>query len=451
MDQSKIIHTAKSNFAFFCKAVLGMDIGEHHKEWSELLRTEKRILIESARGHGKSWFISKAYPLWLVWRNLAPIDMLVVSFSEKQAIELLKMVSEEVMRNPHLKHLRPTKQTTWQSSYLEFPNGCKVRGVGFGTSVRGLHPSHIIVDDPLKDEGGMNPEDQYNYFMGALSGTAVRHTQIVVIGTPLDSGDLLEQLESNSIYNFRSYPAIKDGAALFPRLYTLEELRKREEEIGSLAFSREYLLQRVDPKTQVFNDQMRTINVNCEFPEDILVVRTIIDPAISEKEKACDSAIVTVGMDTSNHWWEKRTRLEKSDNPKLILDKIIEEAKLYYNNYTDYAIVIESEVFQKVLAFDLRQQLIEENLNIRVIEVSHQGIQGKHQRICGMQPKWEGRAIHLLPHSPLIEQFRYYRPNIKGARIDGIDALAWMNDERVSVPFVSSQPVVGGVDEGARQ
>jgi hypothetical protein len=401
MEADKIHNIAISNFPFFCKYILGMDIGTHHLEWAELLRTQNRILIESARGHGKSWFISKAYVLWLVYRNLMMVDILVVSFSEKQAVELLKMVSEEVMRNPYLEHLRPTKQTTWQSSYLEFPSGHKVRGVGFGTSVRGLHPTHIIVDDPLKDEGGMNPEDQYNYFMGALSGTAVRHTQIAVIGTPLDSGDLLEQLETNPIYVFKAYPAIKDGAALFNRLYTLEELRKREEEIGSLAFSREYLLQRVDPKTQVFNDQMRTINADCKFPADITTVRTIIDPAISEKEKACDSAIVTVAQDTSNHLWEKRTRLERSDNPKLILDKIIEEARLYCANFNDYAIVIESEVFQKILAFDLRQQLIELNLNIRVIEVTHQGTQGKHQRIVGMQSKWEGRAIHLLPQSPL--------------------------------------------------
>ncbi len=450
MPPEKVIDIAKANFLFFCKHVLGMDIGPHHIEWAELLRTESRILIESARGHGKSWFISKAYPLWLVYRGSMPVDILVVSFSEKQAVELLKMVSEEVMRNPLLAHLRPTTKQTWQSLYLEFPGGHKVRGVGFGTSVRGLHPSHIIVDDPLKDDGGMNPEDQYNYFMGALSGTAVRYTQIIMIGTPLDSGDLLEQLESNTAYKFKAYPAVKDGVALFNRLYTIEELRKREEEIGSLAFSREYLLQRVDPKTQVFNDQMRTINAQFTYPDDLMVVRTIIDPAISEKEKACDSAIVTVAQDGRNHWWEKRTILEKSDNPKLILDKIIQEAKLYCNNYSDYAIVIEAELFQKVLAFDLRQQLIEENLNIRVIEVSHQGIQGKHQRIVGLQPKWEGRAIHLLPGSPLIEQFRFYRPNIKGARIDGLDALAWFGDERVNVPFINSQPVIGEISDEAR-
>lgn len=449
LDYDKVIHIAKSNFLFFCKYILNMDIGPHHMEWADLLRSESRILIESARGHGKSWFISKAYPLWLIYRNLQQVDILVVSFSEKQAVELLKMVSDELMRNPKLAHLRPDKQQTWQSLYLEFKGGHKIRGVGFGTSVRGLHPTHIVVDDPLKDEGGMNPEDQYKYYSGALSGTAVRHTQIVVIGTPLDSGDLLEQLESNPSYKFKAYPAIKNGEALFPTLYTMDELRKREEEIGSLAFAREYLLQRIDPKTQIFKDQYRTVNELHTFPDDCIVTRTIIDPAISEKEKACDSAIVTMSMDTRNHRWERETQLIKSDNPALILDSVIRIAERY-RDFPDYAVVIESEVFQKVLAFDLRAKLIEKGLNIRVVEVRHQGNQGKHQRICGMQSKWEGRAIHLLPESPLIEQHRYYRPNLKGARIDAIDAESWWDHPDVSQPYVHAQPIFGGVDEEAR-
>lgn len=449
IDLDKALIYAKSNFLFFCKYVLHMDIGPHHKEWADLLRVEPRILIESARGHGKSWFISKAYPLWLIYRDLLPIDALVVSFSEKQAVELLKMVSEEVMRNPLLAHLRPSAQQKWTETYLEFKGGHKIRGVGFGTSVRGLHPTHIIVDDPLKDEGGMNPEEQHKYFMGALSGTAVRNTQIVVIGTPLDSGDLLEQIESNKIYKFRAYPAIKDGDALFPTLYTLEELKRREEEIGSLAFAREYLLQRIDPKTQIFSDQYRTINELVVFPEDIITTRTIIDPAISEKDKACDSAIVTIGQDIRNHWWERDTKLVKSDNPSKILEAVMNIAERY-KDLPDYAIVIESEVFQKVLAFDLRAQLIEKNLNMRVIEVRHQGNQGKHQRITGMQAKWEARAVHLLPSSPLVEQARYYRPNIKGARIDAIDAASWMNSEDVASPFYRADPEQGGIPQEAR-
>lgn len=450
LSYEKVVHLAKADFLFFCEFILGMAIGPHHEEWAGLLRTQGRILIESARGHGKSWFISKAYPIWLIYRNLQPIDVLTVSFSEKQAVELLKMVSDEIQRNPKLKHLRPTSQQKWTETYLEFPGGHKIRGVGFGTSVRGLHPTHIIVDDPLKDEGGMNPEEQYKYFMGALSGTAVRNTQIVVIGTPLDSGDLLEQLETNKIYLFKAYPALKDGDALFPTLYTLEELKKREEEIGSLAFAREYLLQRIDPKTQVFKDQFRTVNEVYFYPDNCIVTRTIIDPAISEKEKACDTAITTWSIDTRNHEWERETTLIKSDNPAELLNVIVQVAERY-RDYPDYAVVIESEVFQKVLAFDLRARLLEKTLNIRVIEVRHQGNQGKHQRIVGRQAKWETRAIHLLPGSPLIDQHRYYRPNIKGARIDALDASAWLNDESVNIPYVLSQPVIGEVSDEARE
>jgi hypothetical protein len=68
-----------------------------------------------------------------------------------------------------------------------------------------------------------------------------------------------------------------------------------------------------------------------------------------------------------------------------------------------------------------------------------------------MQAKWEARAIHLLPNSPLIEQFRYYRPNIKGARIDAIDAFAWWDHPEVSQPYMHSTPVEGGIGEEARQ
>jgi hypothetical protein len=440
VDQSeyeKITQIAKADFLFFCEYILNMGIGPHHIEWAELLGKEPRILIESARGHGKSWFISKAYPLWLIYRSIQPVDVLTVSFSENQAVELLKMVSDEVMRNPHLAHLRPSSQQKWTATYLEFKGGHKVRGMGFGTSVRGLHPSHIVVDDPLKDEGGMNPEDQFRYFMGALSGTAVRGTQIIVVGTPMDSGDLLEQLESNPKYVFRAYPAISNGVPLFPTLFTLQELRDIEIERGTLAFAREYLLQRVDPATQVFKDQFRMINELQVYPEDVILTRTIIDPAISEKEKACSSAIVTLSQDI------------KSDNPSQILDEIFKVVEIY-KDYPDYAVVIENEVFQKVLAFDLRARMNEKGYNIRVITVRHEGNQGKHQRICGMQAKWEARAIHLLPNSPLIEQHRYYRPNLKGAQIDAIDAAAWMDHPDVSVPFMSCQPVIGEVSDDAR-
>ncbi len=109
--------------------------------------------------------------------------------------------------------------------------------------------------------------------------------------------------------------------------------------------------------------------------------------------------------------------------------------------------VIEAELFQKVLANDMKQAFLDKNWSINVIEVTHQGIQGKHERIAGLQAPWEARAIHLLPESPLISQFRYYRPRIKGFKIDGLDAFAWSRAEDVAVPITNVQPYDPGCSE----
>jgi hypothetical protein len=443
-----LIQLAQADLLYFAKKVLGMVIVQHHDEWDGYIRLYDRLLIEAARGHGKSWFISKALPLWLVYRGL-PVSILLVSYSEEQAVDLMRKIESEIMLNPLLAHLRPKRETIWQSTLFTFANGSSIKAVGFGTSVRGQHPDWILVDDPLKDSGAISPELQYDYFMGALSGTATKHTKIVMIGTPLDPGDLLSRLESNPSYKFVSYPALTKDVPLFPYLFDKETLDKKKIEIGSLMFAREFLLQRIDPETQVFKDCYRTINNNIDYPQ-FVSVRTLIDPAISEKEAACDTAVTTWGVDDKNHFWELDTRLLRSDDSSAMLKEVM-KCMVLYRHYTDYAVVFETELFQRLLAFEFRRLCNESGTDVRVIEVTHTGTIGKHQRIQGLQPAWEARAIHLLPESELTRQFQEYRPRARNIRVDGIDALSWIKDERVNVPFLLSFPVVGDVPDSVRE
>lgn len=449
ISKATLEQIAQSSFKYFCIKVLGYKWSKHHDEWYGLITDTKRILVECARGHGKTHFFSIAYPIWLVYRGF-PVDILVVSYSEDQVRNnIMNKIDAVIMNNDHLASMRPTVKQIWTGQLKTFANTSQIRAESFGSSVRGAHPDFLIIDDPLKDKGGMTPEEQLNYFMTALSGTAKSNTQILVVGTPLDKNDLLEQLENNPAYTFKAYPALNaEGTALFTELYNKEWLETREKEVGSFAFSREYLLQRIDPKNQMFKDNYLVVNQTGELPE-MSIVRTIVDPAISEKDTACDSAIVTVGIDYKNHKWEYETELLQSDNPAKLLDQIIKTAKRYRVACPDYAIVIEGELFQKVLAFDLRQKLLEENLDIRVIEVVHQGIQGKHERIAGLQPSWEALGIHLRLGSPLIQQFHYYRPGIKGFKIDGIDAFAWIRSEDVALPVFDAPIVDEGVPDEA--
>lgn len=437
---------AKASFLYFLKAVLGYQIGPHHIAWAGLLTQHDRLLIEAARGHGKSWAISVGYTLWRIYQG-KPIEVLLVSYSEDQVKDLMSKIDNQIDTNPFLAHLRPQPSQKWGAQLFEFSNGARIRGEGFGSSVRGAHPHFILVDDPLKDTGGMDPEDQFKYFSTALSGTAIRGTQIVVIGTPMDAGDLLEQLENNEAYKFAAFPAENEARteALFPTLFTLEELRKKEKEVGSFAYAREFLLQRIDPKTQVFKDKFRTLQDESGLP-GMVSIRTLVDPAISEKDRACDSAVVTVGLDSKNNLWELDTRLLHADDTNKLLWEIYKVA-LRFQRHQDYAVVWEEELFQKVLAFNWRQLLVERGHDIRTIGVVHEGTTGKHQRIMGLQTLWESKAIHLQPESPLIAQFRYYRPGMKGARIDGIDAFAWVKHPDVNHPYIKTQVFDGGMPE----
>lgn len=443
----KLKNIAQESFLYFNKAVRGRRVEQHHEEWDYYIRNNKRLLLECARAHGKTDFISIGLPLWFAYREV-PIEILIVSYSEEQASDIMRKIEMEINTNPMLSHLKPSQSTTWQTTLFTFSSGVRIKAVGFGTSVRGQHPDIIIVDDPLKDTGALDPEQQYDYFMGALSGTAKRDTKILVIGTPLDPGDLLSRLEDNPVYTFKSYPAYKDGEPLFPYLFNKQDLDFIKQEKGSLVFAREYLLQRIDPETQVFKDKYLTLNNNIEYPP-FVCVRTLVDPAISEKEAACDSAIVTVGLDASNQFWELDTRLVHSDDANKMLLEVVKSAQIY-RDYGDYAICFEGELFQKLLAFELRKILTETGLNVRVIEVTHVGTTGKHQRIQSLQPRWEARAIKLIPESPLIRQFQDYRPRAKNIRVDALDAVGWMTDERVCVPFTYSTPYIGEVPEDVR-
>lgn len=440
---------ARTSFKYFFTVVLKYKWCGWHEQAYKDLREHKRILYEIARGHGKTVFFV-SYIVWLIYKG-DQVDCLFISYSEEQVKNnIMSLIERMISTNDYLTKLRPNNKTVWGMQIKTFPNGSQIRGESFGSSVRGAHPTHLFVDDPLKDRGGMTPEEQHSFFMTSLMGTVKRETQVVVDGTPLDNGDLLEQLENNKTFIFRKFPAENEDRtkALFPELFTLEELKRLEQEVGTFAYSRERLLLRIDPHSQIFKDTYRTINDKAEFPE-FAYVRTIVDPAISEKEEACDSAVTTVGVDIKNNLWELDTRLIHSDDPAKILQDVLKVARLFVRQFSDYAIVMESEVFQKVLAYDLKLALIEQNINTGVIEVTHSGNQGKHQRIQSLQPSWEARAIHLLEDSPLIPQFRYYRPNAKGLRLDGIDAFSWIKQGDVGGPSFGVHAYDPGVPDEA--
>jgi hypothetical protein len=412
---------AQASLRYFSSKILNMKWPSHYQEWYDLIEKNDRLLIQAPRGHGKSMFWSIAYPLWRVIRGKR--EILLISYSEDQCRKLIRDIRNTVENNEYLAPLRPTTKELWGTDQLSFANGSFISGLGFGTSSRGRHPDDIIVDDPLKDLGGMTDEDQERAYFGVITGMAMEKTKLVTVGTPVNFGDLLEKLETNEAYTKWKRPALWNGKALFPFLWSEVALAKKRQEMGSINFAREYLLQRIDPATQPFKKQFETLYTS--LPEGMRWARkvTVIDPAYSEDDGDY-TAIVTVGFTHGNQAWVLEAKGIRREDPGDVINELV---KTLMNQRPD-VLGIEKRKGQ-ALEYSLREAIARYQLfDFKYVELQHHGqAKWSDNRIGGLVGRWEARSIHLHPDMGLLRaQIFAYRVDDKSKEHDDlVDALAY--------------------------
>lgn len=193
---------ARENCAFFASEFLRgppeppyngrFFAAQHHEEWADLANEAKRLCVIAARDHGKSFFWTFAYPLWMAERHPGR-EGFIFSASQPQAENILIRIMREVENNDRLKHLMPDKSLVgrWSAKCLEFKNKFTLHARGYGTKVRGGHPIFIVLDDILNDETAFSElvrTKEIDYFYNAVTNMIVPGGQIVVVGcVTLDS------------------------------------------------------------------------------------------------------------------------------------------------------------------------------------------------------------------------------------------------------------------------
>ena len=110
----------------------------------------KRLILEAARGTGKSW-IGAIYTTWRLLRN-PDEKILLVSASGPKAIEIATFIRRLFEEVPLLNHLRPSKED--RDSVLSFDvAGCKtaiapsVSALGITSQITGKRASLVLADD----------------------------------------------------------------------------------------------------------------------------------------------------------------------------------------------------------------------------------------------------------------------------------------------------------------
>lgn len=369
------------NLAFFCSEALGMLVGDHHMEWAELASNHRKVAIQASRDHGKSAFWSYAYPLWQSWRT-PKSDGVIIANTQDQSYNFL-----DLMQNgkryvddkgvewhlpacpdiPTFQGLVPANTAnSWSKGAMRFANGSKIVAKAFGTRFRGLHPTWIVVDDPLGDDTAFSErvrEKDKAIFLRAITPMLVPSGQMIVIGTPLHGNDLHALLSTNSEYFHKKYPALIEDdkgelVPLWPTRYSVETIRAREREVGALAFAQEYMLKPISNETSLFppslfekslDDTLTMRPTLHELAQEDLTVYMGVDFAMSSSVGADYTVITCLGVDRVG----KRTVLDIVRVKGMSFQNQLELIKDTWKKYDADMVFCESNQMQRIFGEEL--------------------------------------------------------------------------------------------------
>lgn len=338
-------------------------IGPHHVRWAHIASNFRRACVLAARDHSKSMFFSKGYPLWQSWRRPKSRGYLF-SGSADQAYEKSEIIEREVLENPELAQLRPYKGCVWNKGHREFGNGSWIRFRGFGAKSRGGHPGWAVLDDILNDEHAYSElvrRKEINYFLQAISNMVHTRGQIICVGTPFSKQDLYHVLKGKKAYHFEEFPAYdKFGIPLWAARYSIEDLEAKREEIGPLAFTREFMLVPASDDISLFPSTL--FEGDCVVPHcrlgmerrywrsaGIEYIYQSVDIALSAAQGSDYFVIWTVGLDRFGNRWILDVFRERGvpyRNQKSLIIK-------YGRKWNPVSITIESNQAQQIWGDEL--------------------------------------------------------------------------------------------------
>ena len=362
----------RTNLNYFTANVLAeFDINWHHIEWGNLVQLYKRLLIEAARDHSKSYHLSHVVPIWKMYRyQLNP------SFFQKKENALLKkgmivtneytlgktllgIIRETIEGNSELREiLYPGSGEGWGKEEITCRNGCNLMIKSYGSRMRGFHPGWMIIDDFLNDSvlySFEQREKYWNIFTGVILSMILPGGQIIVTGTPFVDGDMYDNIKKDPTFKCFEYPGIfPDGRVLWPGRYTYKDLMDKKYSLGSMRFSREILCKPISDTSSIFPYEILkrgymtsyalAKNIN-SFPKKFERIIVGTDFGISSNIGSDYSAFVVVGVDGLDFWLLNIFR-----QAGMSYDYQIATLKAINENFRPDLFMIETNQMQKIFA-----------------------------------------------------------------------------------------------------
>jgi hypothetical protein len=265
----------KSDFSAFCKYYfpdfIDSDFGWFHKKAAKEIQENKdlTIVLEWAREHAKSIFADVFVPLWLYAKGEVS-GMVVVSNTYDKAKTLLGDIQAQFVAN--LRFINDygelAKMGDWQEGNFTTTEGAGFWAFGRGQSPRGIRkgakrPNYCVIDDIDDDEivhNEVRVDKALDWVLKSLYPALPLHGKRVVwAGNRIHRKSILAKYvgdyepgapKREGIHHIKVYAVENpkthgkadfiNGRPAWKERYTLEQLKKRASEIGTLNFNAEY-------------------------------------------------------------------------------------------------------------------------------------------------------------------------------------------------------------------
>lgn len=398
----------------------------------------KRICVASPRSFMKSTTCSVEFPLRCALFGHFK-EILIVSNSEALAINFMRSLKMNIESNERiLRYFGKKWSDKWTENHLILVNPrVSIRAIGWGAQIRGFRPDLIIMDDIESDETVISEDirkKMRDWILKAAINSLTVEGSIIWVGTLINRVSLLYDWIHNlpdgwtSVFNKAYVDGIQEeGHELWPEVWSHKRLQARKAEIGSWAFSSEFMNEPISQDGNRFNPGTFQYFTDKDLKGKQTGMYIAIDPAFSEEKSADFGVIMCVLHDAEDNVYVYHMYRERTNSRKLI-DEFKRLYKLYQPKIR--AVGIEANGTQKSFYDQLVNECMADG-----IYAPFKKLTGSIHSASGSKKSKPDRITYML--QPKIEAHKLFMRNDQYALIDelslfpeakhddAIDALAY--------------------------
>jgi predicted phage terminase large subunit-like protein len=436
----------------------------HYQMIDELVGTDEiNVQAMVHRGGAKSTVMTNYLPLYVAVHGELPYfgkvhNLIIFSATIEQAIDQLRGIrdiwdnSDSLGEFLTLAKDKRGKTVADKVDYLCWENKqghrIHIQAKGAGQSMRGTkkeghRPQLLIFDDILPDSILTSDTERKKlrtwFYSTVQNSVDITHYKKIVVGTPMTDDDILMTMLRSKSFKSVKFPIadkfpvpVEEMVTSWKDRFTPDRVMKQyleAKEMGAEAdFFREMML-------EVINDDLRIFKDNYFRPYSYKQKRhrlhelnffTTIDFAVSQKQEADYTAVITIGVDKDNNWFIVRCDVKRM-NPSEAIETLFKHVR----EFKPLEVRGEKAAIQQVLNHFIELKMEEEQLYFNLQPLTNNSTQSKEYRIMGLQPKMKKKQV-FFPHDidevsigELIYELKgYTKAGKTTAHDDAADCLA---------------------------